>query len=242
MPRKKQLYIKNSSAPFKLSRSKIEDFIRCPRCFYLDRRLGFSPPPSYPFTLNNAVDELLKKEFDIYRQKQKPHPLMTANNLKAVPWNSPYVSDWRDYKTGLSYLVSDLNIIVYGLVDDIWELENKDLAIADYKATSTSKEITLDDDWKISYKRQAEIYQWLLKQKGLKVSNSAYFVYVNASQSSPQFWNRLSFKTKVLRHVGDSSWIPNKLVEIKNCLESDSIPESNSGCKMCNYVKNRKGV
>jgi hypothetical protein len=26
--------------PFTLSRSKLEDFVRCPRCFYLDRRLG----------------------------------------------------------------------------------------------------------------------------------------------------------------------------------------------------------
>jgi len=29
-----------SSEPFKLSRSRIEQFLKCPRCFYIDRRLG----------------------------------------------------------------------------------------------------------------------------------------------------------------------------------------------------------
>jgi len=32
-----------------------------------------------------AVDELLKKEFDIYRVKQEGHPLMIENGSNAVP-------------------------------------------------------------------------------------------------------------------------------------------------------------
>ncbi len=47
---------------FKLSRSKIDLFLECPRCFYLGNRLGVSRPPGFPFTLNSAVDALLKKE------------------------------------------------------------------------------------------------------------------------------------------------------------------------------------
>ncbi|EKE12188.1 MAG: hypothetical protein ACD_13C00277G0004, partial [uncultured bacterium] len=34
------LYEPNSAKSFKLSRSKIDLFLECPRCFYLDRRLG----------------------------------------------------------------------------------------------------------------------------------------------------------------------------------------------------------
>ena len=59
-----KLYQLKSSAPFKLSRTKIELFTGCPRCFFLDRRLGISRPGFPAFTLNNAVDYLLKKEFD----------------------------------------------------------------------------------------------------------------------------------------------------------------------------------
>jgi len=33
--------------------------------------LVFQRPPGFPFTLNSAVDELLKREFDTYRVKKK---------------------------------------------------------------------------------------------------------------------------------------------------------------------------
>ena len=62
--------------PFKLSRSKVDLFVECPKCFYLDRKLGVGRPPGYPFSLNSAVDTLLKKEFDIHRAKREAHPLM----------------------------------------------------------------------------------------------------------------------------------------------------------------------
>ena len=53
--------------PFVISRSGIDLFIQCPRCFYLDKRLGTGRPPGFPFSLNSAVDALLKKEFDGHR-------------------------------------------------------------------------------------------------------------------------------------------------------------------------------
>lgn len=48
----------------------------CPRCFYLDRRLGIARPPGFPFNLNSAVDALLKREFDRYRAQGVAHPMM----------------------------------------------------------------------------------------------------------------------------------------------------------------------
>ena len=68
---KKLLFDPNLSEPMPLSRSKIDLFLKCPKCFYLDRKLGISQPSGAPFTLNMAVDTLLKKEFDVYRQKKK---------------------------------------------------------------------------------------------------------------------------------------------------------------------------
>ena len=34
----------------------------------------------FPFNLNSAVDELLKNEFDGYREKKQPHPYMSEIN------------------------------------------------------------------------------------------------------------------------------------------------------------------
>ena len=49
---------------FKISRSGVEQFLNCPRCFYLDKKIGLKQPQGFPFNLNSAVDELLKNEFD----------------------------------------------------------------------------------------------------------------------------------------------------------------------------------
>ncbi len=45
-------------AKWKLSRSKIDFFFECPRCFYLDNKLGTKRPGFPSFNLNIAVDEL----------------------------------------------------------------------------------------------------------------------------------------------------------------------------------------
>ncbi len=65
--RTRNIYDPGSRTPFRISRSKIDRFIECPRCFYIDRRLGTDRPPGFPFNLNSAVDALLKAEFDAHR-------------------------------------------------------------------------------------------------------------------------------------------------------------------------------
>src|SRR3990172_6046990 len=94
--RKRNLYNPNSTEPFRLSRGKIDLFIKCPRCFYLDRRLGIGQPPGYPFSLNSAVDKLLKKEFDIHRAQGTSHPLMKTYKIDAIPLAHEKIDEWRD--------------------------------------------------------------------------------------------------------------------------------------------------
>ena len=242
MGRKKILFEKNASEPFKLSRSKIELFVNCPRCFYLDRKLGISGPPQFPFSLNNAVDVLMKKEFDIYRQNKKPHPLIKMAEINAIPLQNELLDKWQDYHSGLQYLMKDLNIIVYGAPDDIWVTPKGEYIVVDYKATSSDKEINLDDEWKISYKRQVEIYQWLLKQNGYKTYKMAYFVYANALKTPDKFTNQLIFETKILQYDGDISWVEKTIKEAYDCLCQDYIPLAGKKCPLCEYVNKIKHI
>ena len=133
--RTRNIYNPNSSELFRLSRSKIDLFLNCPKCFYLDRRLGVGQPPGYPFNLNSAVDALLKKEFDIYRSKGQAHPLMVEAGLDAVPFNHPQMDLWRNSLSGgITYAYPDTNLLLTGGVDDIWINRQKELIIVDYKA------------------------------------------------------------------------------------------------------------
>src|SRR3989338_763905 len=103
--RTRNLYNPKSEEPFRLSRSKIDLFIKCQRCFYLDRRLGVGQPPGYPFSLNSAVDTLLKKEFDLLRAKGEVHPLMKKFGVDAVQYDDKRMDEWRDaLSAGVQYV------------------------------------------------------------------------------------------------------------------------------------------
>jgi hypothetical protein len=236
-PYKKKNYIPGQKDPFKLSRSKIDMFLECPRCFYLDRRLGITRPSMPTFTLNNAVDHLLKKEFDIHRSAETVHPLVENYGLNLRPYQHPSMGDWRENFVGVQYLHKDTNFLVFGAVDDIWIDDNDVLYIVDYKSTSKDKAITdLDDTkWHDQYRRQMEIYQWLLKQNGFKVSDTGYFVYVNGKKDLKAFDGKLEFDINLIPYTGKSDWIDGVLVKAKKCLDDDSIPDSNPDCEHCKY-------
>ncbi|KKQ71438.1 MAG: hypothetical protein UT33_C0009G0029 [Candidatus Peregrinibacteria bacterium GW2011_GWC2_39_14] len=231
------LYSPTTPAPFRLSRSKIDLFIKCPRCFYLDRKLGIKQPPSYPFSLNNAVDKLLKKEFDIHRANGTPHPLMKAYGLKAIPFSHEKIDEWRDsLHKGITYKFPKTNLLITGGVDDVWVKPSGELIIVDYKATSKAEEVTIDAEWQDGYKRQMEIYQWLFRHNGFKVSKTGYFVYANGITSCDTFDGKLEFDIKLLPYKGDDSWVPKTIKNIYKCLNSNKVPKAGD-CEYCKYVE-----
>ncbi|MEK7079746.1 MAG: PD-(D/E)XK nuclease family protein, partial [Patescibacteria group bacterium] len=168
---------------WRLSRSKIELFNECPRCFYLDNKLGTARPRGPAFTLNIAVDALLKKEFDVHRANGSAHPLMDAYKIDAVPFAHKNMNTWRENFEGVEFFHAPTGFTISGAVDDIWVNKAGELMVVDYKATSKAGTIkTLSDSsWEGSYKRQMGVYQWLLRNNGFTVSPMGYFVYANAS-------------------------------------------------------------
>lgn len=236
--RTRGLFDPQSSEPFRLSRSKIDLFVECPRCFYLDQRHGIARPRSFPFTLNNAVDLLLKKEFDIHREAGSTHPLMKAYGIDAVPYKHPSLEEWRDaLKRGISYHYEPAQLIVRGGIDDVWIDTHGSLIIVDYKATSKDTDVNLDADWQQGYKRQMEIYQWLFAMNGFTVSDTGYFVYVNGKTDAKAFDAKLEFDVKILPYTGNSTWIPKTLETITACLRDNRTPKKNITCEHCGYIE-----
>lgn len=233
-----KLFNAESKSPFILSRSKLELYFSCKRCFYLDRKLGVSRPSGFPFNLNIAVDTLLKKEFDIYRQKQAPHPLLTENNLAhIVPFTHEKLSDWRDNFKGLQRLHEGSNIILSGAVDDIWyDTLTGELIVADYKATSKPGDVDINAKWQDSYKRQIEVYSWLLAGQHFYVSPVSFFVYCNALTSAKKFDGELKFQTALLSYTTECSWLDVVLPEVRKVLESTETPEHTPDCEYCTFA------
>ena len=234
--RSRNIYTPGSLEPFKLSRSKIDLFRECQRCFYVDRRLGVDRPPGFPFTLNSAVDALLKKEFDFYRARGTKHPLMEQYGIDAVPIPNENLNAWRQNFVGVQYLHEPTNLLITGAIDDLWQNPQAQYIVVDYKATSKNKQIiALDEDWHEGYKRQMEVYQWLLRRNGHEVSVTGYFVYGNGDTNKEAFDGRLEFELTVIPYTGSDAWVEGTIHEIYECLNSPAIPAANADCDYCTY-------
>jgi CRISPR/Cas system-associated exonuclease Cas4 (RecB family) len=225
---------------WKLSRSKIDLFLECPRCFYIDNKLGLKRVPGYPFSINSAVDHLLKQEFDAHRVVGKAHPIQEEYGIDAIPAQHDEIDKWRHNFTGVQYLHEPTGLLVTGAIDDLWISSKGEYMVVDYKATAKEEAVTeLDKEWQDGYKRQMEVYQWLLRQNGLKVSNTGYFVYCTGIMDREAFDKRIDFDVNLIAYKGNDSWVEKTLFEIKKCLEGDSIPKSGNDCDWCTYSKER---
>lgn len=222
--------------PWKLSRAKIELYNECKRCFYLDRKVGIARPPGFPFNLNSCVDALLKKEFDGYRVRQERHPIMPEG---MVPLSHPMMEIWRQNFKGVQYHHKATNFIITGAVDDLWIDSAKQIAVVDYKSTSKKEKIVaLDQDWHGGYKRQMEIYQWLLRQCGEDVADTGYFVYCNGDSSKPSFNKKIEFDITLIPHIGNDEWVEGMIMDIHTLLNQSEVPalDPKSDCDYCKYL------
>ncbi len=242
-----QPYKPGQKAPFKVSRSKIELFMQCQRCFWLDVRLKIKRPSSPPFNINKAIDELFKKEFDVYRKKAEPHPLMSDNNIKALPYQHNELDKWRENFVGIVHLHEATNLHVFGAVDDIWVDSEDSLIVVDYKATAKDTPVTAlgaEGGWQDMYRRQMEIYQWLLRKNGFKVSDTGYFVYATGTTDRDGFNNKIDFETYVFPHHGNSDWVDQTILDMKKCMDDDDMPAvgvsaMGGECEHCAYARAR---
>jgi len=237
----RKLFDPASKEAFTVSRTKLDLFSECRRCAYLDLRLGVKRPSGPSFTLNNAVDELLKREFDIHRANGTKHPFLTQYGVDAVPFSDKRMDEWRDaLRRGIRYLHTRTNLFIRGGIDDVWVKPDGELFIVDYKATSKKEGPSSDADLYDSYKRQMEIYQWLFRQNGFKVSPTGYFVYVNGKSDAKAFDGKLEFDVALIAYTGDDAWVEPAIVAMKEMLMGDEIPPvgisfGGGPCDFCTY-------
>ena len=222
---------------WKLSRSKTDFFNECPRCFYVDNKFGVSRPKMPSFTLNVAVDALLKKEFDTHRVGKTAHPLMKKYGVDAIPFSHPEIDSWRENFVGIQYRHEPTGMLITGAIDDVWVNPAGKLMVVDYKATSKDGDINSleDSGWEAQYKRQLEFYQWLLRQKGFKVSDTGYFVYVNGQKDRAAFDGKLEFDVTLIAHKGSDEWVEKTILKIKKCLDDKRVPSPSKICDYCTY-------
>lgn len=242
--RTRNIYEPSAEKSFTISRSKIDLFLQCPRCFYLDRRCGVGRPPGFPFNINSAVDSLLKNEFDALRRENKTHPLITNSGINARPVAHPMLDKWRENFVGVRYTEPHTNFVITGAIDDLWINDREEYMVVDYKATARSKPVTAlgDGGHYDGYRRQMEVYQWLLRKNDLTVSDTGYFVYCTGQPDNDRFDAHVQFDMHIIPYVGNDAWVEDVLYSMKEILDGDEMPMSSPDCDHCLYVSSRASV
>jgi len=268
MARHRGAFKPNNPAPFELSRSKVETFISCKGCFWLDLVAGIKPPEMPSFTINTTTDILLKRDADAVRG-QATLPLWEANGLgHLIPFEHEHLENWTNsmhFGQNETFFNADhpeSNIRFGGGLDDVFlNTQTGQLHIVDYKSTAQGtrspnnyekKPVSLDDPWKKAYKRQMDMYVWVLKNKGFDVSNTGYFVYVDAQHKdimgmltdatdAGRAW--MQFDASIIAYEADPSWVGQTLCDIKQFVtEQKTCPahtpkgDNYSGCDLGRYL------
>ncbi len=250
MPRHRGKYNPDNPEPYEISRGKVENFIKCKACFWLDRVGGVHFPSIPGFNINSNTDTLLKRDFDQYRGKSA-HPFMIANGVGHLkPFAHDDIKKWESAlhfgssPNHFNCLHKETNLRFGGGLDDVWvNPADNVLYIVDYKSTANlsadPKPVSLDGRWKAGYKRQMEMYQFIMRAKGFEVSNTGYFVYVDGQHldrngmidrmEPSEAW--MLFNTSLLEYEGDDSWVEPALYEIRELLESTDCPKHSDICE-----------
>ena len=267
MARHQGKYKPNNPAPYELSRTAIEKMVRCEACFWLEKVKGVKTPGLPGFNLNTNTDTLLKKDFDAVRGRE-PHALMEAAGLTHLrPFWHEDIAKWAESmhfgaEGRFHFDHPETNIRFGGGLDDVWEnIETGELHIVDYKSTAQlgKESKPLDEtfiaapldasepDYKSSYRRQMDMYQWIARQLGFEVSDTGYFVYVDGQHREEsgmldgddpwQAWMR--FNVSVIPYEGNDSWVEDALRRAKYLVsEVSDCPEHAPDCEHGQYLAN----
>jgi len=227
----------------RLSRSRWDNFIKCPKCFYLKEKHNINPPGQPGHPINSRVDALLKEEFDILRKDGKPHPIFKEYNLNFIPYNKldpEVLAKYRNNFKGVEAKSKKTKYILFGSLDDLWfDLDTDEIVVLDYKATSNKKledYTTSTKHYHKSYLRQLDFYAYLLKLNDFKVHNIGYWLICNAADENQKTFNKkVNFKTSILSYKLKTDYIEDTLVELEKCLEKKKLPQSGVDCDNCRW-------
>ena len=231
-------YLK-TTRPLKISRANLQLMKECPRCFWLYKHKGIGRPQGYPYTLSIAVDQLLKAEFDEYRERGEMHPVFNEHNgLEEAHLYPDHVQlqKWRNNFEGLKYHDEELDATLFGAVDDMLEFNDGSLAVIDYKS-SGAKEISVYDD----YQMQMDTYTHILEQLGLKTARKAYFVFYQVDKTDG-FRGRLPFRGLIREITTDPGYIHGLFVDAVQLARSDTPPPAGAECQHCAYAEHHKNL
>lgn len=214
-----------------LSPSSLNLYLECPLCFWLAKCKGIRRPPPYPYALNTAVDILLKQEFDSYRAKKEPHPLIVESNIQAKLFSDQNkLNQWRNNFEGIRYYDPKIGATLFGAVDDVLEFPDGKLAPLDYKSTGSSVPRVYD-----RFQLQMDVYSYLLGKNGFSISKKGYLAFYIVDKKNG-FGDRLPFRKELHEITTDTSYVQKLFEEAVALIGKDAPPTHRQECQFGQWL------
>ena len=170
---RKNIYVKNNLSPFKISRTKIDLYFDCKRCFYIDQKYGIKRPHGAALVINNHIVNKFKKNLEILRNTKTIIPettLISESGFTAL--DHPRVSHWTDPFKGIESFHKTTNMTVNASIDDIWTDDEKCYPVIIKSISRESKDVE-NSIWP-GYTRQLSLYGHLLQNNDLEIIGINY--------------------------------------------------------------------
>ena len=213
-----------------LSRWQLSLFLECPRCFWFVNRHKVKLPKSLPFALNNAIDGLLKIEFDQHRAAGTlPRIFSSLQGQAKLFTDTGKLEIWRNNFQGLRWTDPSSKHTLFGAVDDVLEFLDGSVAVVDYKSTGSASPTIYP-----SYQLQMDVYTYLLRQLGYRTAPKSYFAFFVVVKDDG-FRGRLPFREHLIEVTPQPERVPALFAQAIALALEDQMPTKGVECDLCRW-------
>ena len=219
--------------PMKLSPSSLNDFLECPRCFWLRFNKKIKQPEGPSSTLPRGMDHTLKNHYDNYRKNGLPPELVGKVAGRLLP-DVAKMKEMR--KPSFGFQVNE-EVWFGGALDDALELLDSSVVPLDNKTKGFPPKAS---HW--THLKQMSGYTLILREKGIATKNLAYLVhwYLDHKHMHPD--NPFAFNVRVEEVSTDPDEIKKSILEAVEILKGPMPPmgtrsgaDSDEPCAFCTY-------
>ena len=217
--------------PLKLSRSKLDAFLHCQRCFWLEVH-GKAPPIDMAMGVYNVLDSIQKRYYDRYRNDGLPPLLKDKIPLKLADANLV-----EKLRSGVSFDDEKLKAVLWGKMDDCFVDGKGRLVVMDNKTSSSGP----NEEYEEGYRFQLDVYGYLLMKNGFKVAPYGYLVYYIPDKES-DFNNGIKFKVETRKFKLDANRILDIFRRAVETAREKKPPARHEECEMCIWMHEMDGI
>lgn len=231
----------------RLSKSSIDKFRSCPRCFWVEKKHGLKQPDGIRAGVPMGIDRVLKGHYDSNRQAKTIPPELSGKIPGGLyPGDRIGMADLRNWRHGLTAIVDGVELST--AMDDL--LFNPATGLYNVFDAKSKARLTDEADTKKYYEVQGDSYNLALKANGYPTDDWAYFAYyspLRVGSSAPSDEVDFRWNCQVIRIEASDERIKALVRAAAACLDS-AIPEPNvrtvkgkkgdkvEGCPVCVYL------